>query len=50
MSDAALARKFHVLAEWGWPQCNASAFLALAWSLDELTDAGEFVRAAAPHP
>jgi 2-methylcitrate dehydratase PrpD len=48
MSDEALSQKFRSLAEWGWPQCDTSAFLALAWSLDELTDAGAFARAAAP--
>jgi 2-methylcitrate dehydratase PrpD len=48
MSDAALAAKFRSLAEWGWPGCDTAAFIALAWSLDELADAGTFARAAAP--
>jgi len=48
MSDAALGRKFCTLAEWGWPQCDTSAFIELAWSLDTFTDAGAFARAAAP--
>jgi 2-methylcitrate dehydratase PrpD len=48
MSDAALAAKFGSLAEWGWPGCDTAAFMALAWSLDELADAGAFARAAAP--
>jgi 2-methylcitrate dehydratase PrpD len=49
MSDEALERKFRSLARWGWPQCDSRAFIELAWSLDELTDAGAFARAAAPH-
>jgi hypothetical protein len=48
MSDEALGLKFRSLAEWGWPQCDTRAFIELAWSLDELTDAGAFARAAAP--
>jgi 2-methylcitrate dehydratase PrpD len=48
MSDEALGRKFHSLAEWGWPECDAPEFIALAWSLDTLADAGAFARAAAP--
>jgi 2-methylcitrate dehydratase PrpD len=48
MSDEALARKFTALAEWGWPGCDTQAFIELAWSLDELTDAGAFARAASP--
>jgi 2-methylcitrate dehydratase PrpD len=48
MSDKALGRKFHALAESGWPQCDTAKFIALAWSLDTLTDAGVFARAAAP--
>jgi hypothetical protein len=48
MSDEALERKFRSLAEWGWPQCDTRAFIELAWSLDELTDAGAFARAASP--
>jgi len=48
MSDAELARKFRLLAEWGWPDCDTRGFIELAWSLDELTDAGAFPRAAAP--
>jgi 2-methylcitrate dehydratase PrpD len=49
MSDEALERKFCSLVEWGWPQCDIPAFFELAWSLDTLTDAGAFARAAAPH-
>jgi 2-methylcitrate dehydratase PrpD len=49
MSDEALARKFSALAEWGCPECDTHAFIELAWSLDELTDAGAFARAASPH-
>jgi 2-methylcitrate dehydratase PrpD len=48
MSDEALGRKFRSLAEWGWPECDTSKFIALAWSLDTLADAGAFARAAAP--
>jgi 2-methylcitrate dehydratase PrpD len=48
MSDEALERKFRSLAEWGWPQCDTRAFIELAWSLDKLTDAGAFARAASP--
>jgi 2-methylcitrate dehydratase PrpD len=48
MSDEALDRKFRALAEWGWPECDIPAFIELAWSLDTLTDAGAFARAAAP--
>jgi 2-methylcitrate dehydratase PrpD len=48
MSDEALGRKFRSLAEWGWPECDTRAFIELAWSLDTLTDAGAFARAAAP--
>jgi hypothetical protein len=48
MSDEALGRKFHSLAEWGWPECDTAKFIALAWSLDTLADAGAFARAAAP--
>ncbi|HEX9464900.1 MAG TPA: MmgE/PrpD family protein [Alphaproteobacteria bacterium] len=48
MSDDALGRKFRSLAEWGWPDCDSGAFIELAWSLDELADAGAFARAAAP--
>jgi 2-methylcitrate dehydratase PrpD len=48
MSDEALERKFRSLAEWGWPQCDTRAFIELAWSLDELSDAGAFARAASP--
>jgi 2-methylcitrate dehydratase PrpD len=48
LGDEALVRKFRSLAEWGWPQCDTTAFLELAWSLDELADAVEFMRAAAP--
>jgi 2-methylcitrate dehydratase PrpD len=48
MSDEALGRKFRSLAEWGWPECDTRAFIELAWSLEELTDAGAFARAAAP--
>jgi 2-methylcitrate dehydratase PrpD len=48
MSDAALERKFRSLAEWGWPQCDTRAFIDLAWSVDKLSDAGAFARAAAP--
>jgi 2-methylcitrate dehydratase PrpD len=48
MSDEALGLKFRSLAEWGWPQCDTRAFIELAWSLDEITDAGAFARAAAP--
>jgi 2-methylcitrate dehydratase PrpD len=50
MSDDALGRKFHSLAEWGWPECDTAKFIALAWSLDTLADAGAFARAAAPPP
>jgi hypothetical protein len=48
MSDEALGHKFRSLAEWGWPECDTRAFIELAWSLDALTDAGAFARAAAP--
>jgi 2-methylcitrate dehydratase PrpD len=48
MSDEALGRKLRALAEWGWPECDTRAFIELAWSLDTLTDAGAFARAAAP--
>jgi 2-methylcitrate dehydratase PrpD len=48
MSDEALERKFRSLAQWGWPECDTRAFLELAWSLDELADAGAFARAASP--
>ena len=48
MSDEALGRKFWSLAEWGWPDCDTAEFIALAWSLDTLADAGVFARAAAP--
>jgi hypothetical protein len=48
MSDEALGRKFRSLAEWGWPECDTAEFIALAWSLDTLVDAGAFARAAAP--
>jgi 2-methylcitrate dehydratase PrpD len=48
MSDEALGRKFRSLAEWGWPECDSAEFIALAWSLDTLADAGAFARAAAP--
>jgi 2-methylcitrate dehydratase PrpD len=48
MSDEALGRKFHSLAAWGWPECDTAKFIALAWSLDTLADAGAFARAAAP--
>src|SRR5205085_165697 len=48
LSDEALERKFRSLAEWGWPGCDARAFIELAWSLDQLPDAAAFVRAAAP--
>jgi 2-methylcitrate dehydratase PrpD len=47
MSDEALGRKFHALAQWGWPECDTAKFIALAWSLDTLGDAGAFARAAA---
>jgi 2-methylcitrate dehydratase PrpD len=50
MSDEALGRKFHSLAAWGWPECDTAKFIALAWSLDTLADAGAFARAAAPRP
>jgi 2-methylcitrate dehydratase PrpD len=50
MSDEALGRKFHSLAEWGWPECDTAKFIARAWSLDTLADAGAFARAAAPRP
>jgi 2-methylcitrate dehydratase PrpD len=48
MSDEALGRKFQLPAEWGWPECDTPEFIALAWSLDTLADAGAFARAAAP--
>jgi hypothetical protein len=44
LSDEALCRKFRSLAEWGWKECDTRAFIELAWSLDELTDAGAFAR------
>jgi 2-methylcitrate dehydratase PrpD len=47
MSDEALGRKFHALAQWGWPECDTAKFIALAGSLDTLGDAGAFARAAA---
>jgi 2-methylcitrate dehydratase PrpD len=47
MSDEALGRKFHALAQWGWPRCDTAKLTALAWSLDTLTDAVVFARAAA---
>ena len=50
MSDAALEQKFRDLAEWGCPQCDAGAAVELAWSLDQLSDAGAFTRALAPRP
>lgn len=48
MSDAALADKFRALAAWGWPDGDARRLIDLVWSLDQLTDAGELPRAAAP--
>ena len=48
MSDEALSRKFHSLAEWGWPECDTAKFIALAWSLETLADVGAFARAGAP--
>jgi 2-methylcitrate dehydratase PrpD len=48
MSDEALAGKFRSLAEWGWPGCDTRALIELAWSLDDIDDAGAFARAAAP--
>jgi 2-methylcitrate dehydratase PrpD len=48
MSDEAISQKFRSLAEWGWPQCDTRAFIELVWSLEKLSDAGAFARAAAP--
>jgi 2-methylcitrate dehydratase PrpD len=32
MSDEALGRKFHSLAEWRWPECDTRAFIELPWT------------------
>ncbi|MDB5803896.1 MAG: MmgE/PrpD family protein [Betaproteobacteria bacterium] len=48
MSDAALEQKFRAVAASGCPQCDAGAVVELAWSLDQLPDAGAFTRALGP--
>ena len=47
LSDDALTQKFMALAQWGWPQGDAQALAKMGWALDELYDAGAFVRAMA---
>ena len=48
MSDADLDEKFHGLADNILGAEQASRLLALAWSIEELPDAAEICRAAAP--
>jgi 2-methylcitrate dehydratase PrpD len=48
MSDQALENKFRALAQWGAPECDASASVRAVWSLDRAEDTGEYLRATAP--
>ena len=50
MSNADLDAKFHGLADDILGAEQASRLLALAWSIEELRDAAEICRAAAPQP
>jgi 2-methylcitrate dehydratase PrpD len=49
MTDAQIETKFHELAAYSHSGCDARKVIEIAWSLERIDDAAEFVRAAVPH-